>query len=313
MPAASLPLRPFRVLPRFLEKVWGSEDLSPWFPGVTGKTGEAWFTDSSNLTSLKGSDGKVLTVGNLVKQHGQALLGSVAPGEMLPLLVKFLFPTEKLSVQVHPGDAWAAAQENSLGKTEMWHVLRAEPGATVAAGFTRDVSRKEVKQAAEDGSIEALLRWWPVQAGDTIYIPAGTVHAIGPGLVLCEIQQASDVTYRLYDYGRPRDLHLEQSLAVATLGPHPGLLRPHWLGQGRTLLAQGNYFRTEQVTLEAGGSLPLRPNSRKFGIWIVLEGAGTCGDLTVTPGDVWVVPAVGEGTALLANQRLSLLHSCPSG
>ncbi len=302
---------PFQVLPRFLDKVWGAEDLSPWFAVAGGKIGEAWFTDASNPTSLRDTDGKPLTLGEVVEIYRHDLLGwAVKPG-VFPLLVKFLFPTEKLSVQVHPGDEYAREHENSLGKTEMWHVLRSETGATVAAGFKRRFSRAEVEKSAVDGSIEAMLRWWPVQAGDSIYIPAGTVHAIGPGLVLCEIQQSSDVTYRLFDYGRPRALHLAQSLAVADLDTHPGPSRPQWLGQGRTLLAQGPYFRTERLTLAAGSALALRPDSRRFSVLIALEGTGTLNALPVTGGDVFVLPATGLPCTLSASGTLTLLHTFP--
>ena len=136
-------------------------------------------------------------------------------GEQFPLLVKFIFTSERLSIQVHPNDEFAALHENSRGKTEMWHILHADDGATIALGFTRPLSAEELRSAITDGSVEDLLNWVPVQAGDTLFAPAGTIHAIGHGIVLCEIQQNSDVTYRLYDYGRPRELHLERGLKVS--------------------------------------------------------------------------------------------------
>jgi mannose-6-phosphate isomerase len=157
-----------------LEKVWGSTQLEPWFPNSEKKIGEVWLE-----------------------------------GENLPLLVKFLFTTEALSVQVHPE-----------GKTEMWHVLAAEPGAKVAAGFHAPISEERLRSASLSGEIEDLLEWHDARPGDTFFLPAGVVHAIGPGLTLCEVQQYSDVTYRLYDYGRPRELHLDQGVAVSRRGPH---------------------------------------------------------------------------------------------
>lgn len=166
----------------FVERVWGSEDLGPYFENQTGKKiGEVWLTADPPL----------------------------------PLLFKFIFTTAKLSVQVHPS--------GDTGKTEMWHVLATKPGASVAAGFIRDVTTEEARTAALDGSIEGLLREIPVQPGDSIFIPAGTVHAIGAPMTVFEVQQNSDITYRLYDYGRPRELHLDQGLAVSHLRPHPGL------------------------------------------------------------------------------------------
>lgn len=163
-----------RLTPRFLEKIWGSTQLEPWFPNSEKKIGEVWLE-----------------------------------GENLPLLVKFLFTTESLSVQVHPE-----------GKTEMWHVLAAEPGARVAAGFREPISEERLRSSSLSGEIEELLEWHDARPGDTFFLPAGVVHAIGPGLALCEVQQYSDVTYRLYDYGRPRELHLDQGIAVSRLGPH---------------------------------------------------------------------------------------------
>ncbi len=308
----SLPtLTPFLLAPRFLDKVWGSQTLSPWFPDSPTKTGEAWFTDARNETSLRDEAGNPLSLGDAVLRYGPQLLGSGVDPSLCPLLVKFLFTSEKLSVQVHPNDAFAGQHEQSLGKTEMWHVLRAEPDASVAAGFNRAYSREEVERAALDGSIEQMLRWWPVKPGDTIFIPAGTVHAIGPGLALCEIQQTSDVTYRLYDYGRPRELHIEKSLAVADLGPHVGINRPQSLGQGRTLLASSAYFRTEKLQLPEGTALPLRPNSRRFEILIVIEGNGSLGDLSLEPGQVLILPATGPSVSLTAQTSLSLLHTFP--
>src|SRR5262249_46670605 len=134
----------------------------------------------------------------------------------LPILVKFLFTTENLSVQVHPSG------ECGVGKTEMWHILRAAEGASIALGFRDTVTPAWARAAAESGEILEMLRWYPVRAGETYFTPAGTVHAIGAGIALCEIQQHSDITYRLYDYGRPRELHLEEGLAVSDFGTHPG-------------------------------------------------------------------------------------------
>ncbi len=155
--------------------MWGATDLVPWYPASDKKIGEVWFEAD------------------------------------LPLLVKFVFTSERLSVQVHPNDDFAAAHENSRGKTEMWYVMRADPGARIAIGFRESISRERLREAAVSGEIEQLLNWLEVQAGDAFFIPAGTVHAIGGGLALCEIQQHSDVTYRLYDYGRPRELHLDKA------------------------------------------------------------------------------------------------------
>ncbi|MGQ3230181.1 MAG: class I mannose-6-phosphate isomerase [Blastomonas fulva] len=142
-------------------------------------------------------------------------------------MVKYIFTSEKLSIQVHPGDSYARTIGLSGGKEECWLVLDAEPGATLGIGLVRDLSGDELRAAALDGSIEQLLAWHPVARGDFFYIPAGTIHAIGAGLSLIEIQQNADVTFRLYDYGRPRELHLDHSIAVANAAPYRHTLARH--------------------------------------------------------------------------------------
>lgn len=176
------------LAPKFVERVWGSASLAPWFPSLPPSPGglpygEVWFEGES-------------------------------------LLIKFLFPSQKLSVQVHPPDKYARAHENSCGKTEMWHIMRAEPGATIALGFREPATPEAARAAALDGSIMDLLEWREVKPGDTYMIPAGTVHAMGEGLVVAEVQQVSDVTYRLYDYGRGRPLHIDKGFDVAELKPY---------------------------------------------------------------------------------------------
>jgi mannose-6-phosphate isomerase len=259
-------VKPRRLDGRALEKVWGTPETEPWYPRGAGKTGEVWF---------------------------------VAPEEPR-LLVKFLFTSEKLSVQVHPGDS-----ASGPGKTEMWHVLRAAPDACVALGFARPLDRAEARVAALSGEIERLLRWVPAHPGDTFFVPAGTVHAIGAGLALCEIQQYSDVTYRLYDYGRPRELHLDAALAVADLGCHSGAIPSADLGDGRRLLAECPYFRTESVTVRGeldwvavGGAELL----------VCLEGGGQFGEEAFGPGQVWVIPAQGDTFVIRSSGGARLLR-----
>ena len=254
-----------------LEKVWGTPETEPWYPRGEGKTGEVWFS---------------------------------APEEPR-LLVKFLFTSEKLSVQVHPSDSAGVP-----GKTEMWHVLRASPDARLALGFERPLDRGEARAAALSGEIERLLRWYPAQPGDTFFVPAGTVHAIGEGLALCEIQQYSDVTYRLYDYGRPRELHLDAALAVADLGCHPGASTPVELGDGRKLLVECPYFRTESISvdgaLDDGLTWQAAPHAE---LLICLEGDGQFGDAAFAPGEVWVVPAHADTFGIRPRNGARLLRT----
>jgi mannose-6-phosphate isomerase len=171
---------------RYVEKPWGRTELPPIFDPPGGeRIGEIWFEDGADL----------------------------------PLLAKYIFTSERLSIQVHPNDRQARERKLKSGKSECWMILEAERGATLGLGLTRAVSKEELRAAALDGSIEELMDWRPVQAGDFVFVPAGTIHAIGAGISLLEFQQNSDVTYRLYDYGRPRELHLDDGVAVASAEP----------------------------------------------------------------------------------------------
>lgn len=177
---------------RYVEKPWGRVNLPPMFDPPAGeRIGEIWFVGGGDL----------------------------------PLLAKYLFTSERLSIQVHPNDQQARARGLPRGKSECWYILNAEPNSVLGLGLTREVSKEELRAAALDGSIEQLMDWRPVQAGDFVFVPPGTVHAIGGGISLLEFQQNADVTYRLYDYGRQRELHLDDGLAVATRGPFKGTIR----------------------------------------------------------------------------------------
>jgi mannose-6-phosphate isomerase len=178
------------------------------------------------------------------------------------LLVKYLFTSQRLSIQVHPDDRAARAIGLPRGKDEAWLVLEAEPGAVIGLGPRRRVTAGELREAAAGGGIEALIDWRPVRAGDFIYSPAGTIHAIGAGLSLVELQQHCDLTYRLYDYGRPRELHLDEALAAAVLEPWQPLYTPRTIAPGRQLLATGGCFTVERWRSETAlrfdaGSLEL--------------------------------------------------------
>ena len=238
---------PIRLSVRLVERVWGRTDLSPWFPEAAKPIGEAWFIGPTDL----------------------------------PLLVKLIFTSERLSVQVHPDDG----EDGPSGKTEMWHILDAEPGATIALGFREPITRERLEESARTGEIEQLLNWMPVKAGETYFTPAHTVHAIGGGIVLCEIQQNSDITYRLWDYGRPRELHLEKAIPVCDLGVHPGATPP-------TQAVVSKYFITQRV--EVGAGAQSTPEARRCHLWICLEGEATIGTETVHAGEVWLLPEEGS-------------------
>lgn len=197
---------------RMVEKVWGRDALPSPFAAPDGqRIGEIWFEP---------------------------------PPELDDLLVKFLFTSDKLSVQVHPSDAQALAGEQ--GKEECWLIIAAEPEACIAIGLREAASEEQLRRAALDGSIEHLLEWHAVEAGDFFYLPAGTIHAIGPGLSLVEVQQNSDTTFRLYDYGRPRELHLDRALDVARRAPYPADLRQRTAGRSQCLV-DGPHFRLDRI------------------------------------------------------------------
>lgn len=194
---------------RYIEKPWGRTLLPAMFDAPEDRrVGEVWFTNGADL----------------------------------PLLAKYIFTSERLSIQVHPDDGQARARGLSQGKTECWYILEAEADATLGLGFKRAVADDELRQSALNGSIEGLMDWRPVRAGDFFFVPAGTVHAIGAGISLLEFQQNSDVTYRLYDYGRPRELHLDDGVAVARPEPYPEELAKHIGADEERMLIDGPHF-----------------------------------------------------------------------
>jgi mannose-6-phosphate isomerase len=197
-----------------------------------------------------------------------------------------------LSVQVHPDDAYAGPNESCRGKTEMWHILRADPGAQIAIGLREPITPARLREVAITGEIEGLLNWTGVRPGDTIFIPPGTIHAIGPGLAICEIQQFSDVTYRLYDYGRPRELHLDKACAVSRLEPY----RPP-VDVPDGFLAHCPYFAAKELTFERESAY--RPRAAEFELLIVLEGEGSIAGRPYRCGEVWHLPA-GAGPFTIA-------------
>ncbi|MGD0500308.1 MAG: class I mannose-6-phosphate isomerase [Bryobacteraceae bacterium] len=261
--------KPILLTPSLRERVWGRTRLAPWFPDSEKPIGEAWYLADRDL----------------------------------PLLVKLIFTSDRLSVQVHPDDGEAGPR----GKTEMWRILEADPGAVIALGFREPIIRERLWEATRTGEIEALLNWFPVRAGETYFTPAHTVHAIGAGIVLCEIQQNSDVTYRLWDYGRPRDIHVEQAVPICDLGVHPGAARPKPLGPGREELVRSSRFVTESVRLAAGERIV--PQPERCQLWIALAGRGAIGAEPFQPGEVWLLPETGEQTEICAASDAEFLRT----
>jgi len=291
---------PFRLTPYFSERIWGKQDLRPWYESTGTKelVGEAWLTGPDCVIETGEFAGRSLA--SVVKELGEAVIGPGGDGEF-PLLVKILFPNEKLSVQVHPDDAHAQAMGQPRGKTECWYVLEAEPGATVALGLKPGVGEAELRASVADNTMEELLNHVPVAEGDMVFVDAGTVHAIEPGVVLLETQQTSDVTFRLYDYGRPRPLHLEQGIGVMKTQTKAGKVAPR-LMDGFTRLIEQQYFSVDRFDL-AGGSLTVPMDGA--GCLVGLKGSGTVAGVELKAGQAVVVPVGSGGVVVEAEAKFS--------
>jgi mannose-6-phosphate isomerase len=240
---------------RALPKPWGVFDLRPFAdtnPSL-GRIGELWYERSTQAA------------------------------EESALLLKLIFTSEPLSIQVHPDDAYAHSTGLPRGKTEAWYVIRAEPDAKIALGLKRRLTPQQLREAISDGSIADLVVWHPVSAGDTIFVPAGTIHAIGAGLVLAEIQQRSDVTYRLFDYGRHRALHVDDAIAVASIDPSPARVMPARLSTARTVLVSSAYFVFEKFELAPGSRWSLNVEQETW--LLVIAGAMSVGPFDLKSGD----------------------------
>jgi len=234
-----------KLSPRYVEKPWGRTTLSQNFVNDSDRRiGEVWFENRD--------------------------------GQDLPLLVKYIFTSERLSIQVHPDNHQAIAKGLPRGKEEIWYILDCEPGASLGIGLTHALTQEQFRHAAENGSLEHYIDWKPVKPGDCYFIPAGTVHAIGAGITLAEIQQNVDVTYRLYDYGRPRELHLDDGIAVSHLVPYGRDVMEAPLGSSLRLISE----------TEAPFSLDLVHWSDDQAI-----------NLPQTGGAIWFTPLTGSGTA----------------
>ncbi len=261
-------LAPFRIEPEFVTRVWGSRDLRPWYDRVveTGDPGSPatgpgrWGGDPIGEVWLTGDDCRVATgpqtgktLAKLFADFPVEMLGKSASRSDSPLLIKMIFAKDKLSVQVHPDDRLAQKYGQPQGKTECWYVVAAEPGAQVACGLKPGVTLEKIKEGIHNGTLEESLKMLDVAAGEMIFVDAGTVHAIWPGSVLLETQQNCDLTYRMYDYGRPRELHIEKSLEATRLVTRAGKVAPV-AEDDRTILVDAEHFRVERVPVNGSRS-----------------------------------------------------------
>jgi len=298
-------LYPLRMLPAFDPRPWGTTDLSPIYPDhkFEEKIGEAWLTGDHCKVANGPLAGRTLS--DLSETCGRLLVGEAARDDKrFPLLLKFLFPHEKLSVHVHPDDAHAQRTGQPWGKTECWYVASAKPGAQIALGLKPGVSSSCLRPAIEENRAEALLNWINVYPGEMIYVAGGTVHTLGPGSIIVETQQQSDTTYRLYDYGRPRELHLKEGLAAVKEKVASGkVVRPAPSPIGRTKntiapMIRAPYFVVDQYDLKEPQSFGTSDDSGKGSVQILVavEGCGVVQapgmePVTLAKGDAAVIPA----------------------
>jgi mannose-6-phosphate isomerase len=294
-----------------MPRIWGARDLSPLFPERSQEErpiGEAWLTGDECAFAMGEFAGR--TLGEVWPSLPEEWTGTGLRGlPRIPLLVKFIFPEEKLSVQVHPDDAYAEQHESAaggVGKTEMWYVVSAREGATVRVGLNPNVTRESFQRAIVDGTVENCLGSVAVHPGEAVFVPAGTAHTICPGVVLCEIQQQSDITYRVFDYnrvgpdGKLRALHIRQALDVIQFGEPAaasgGLCHPVRITRGgvtETLYAACRHFATERW--EFRGRIAAVTSPEHFDLLVFLEGKGRIefadGGESFTPAEVWLLPA----------------------
>jgi mannose-6-phosphate isomerase len=320
-------LYPLLMLPAFDPRPWGTYDLSPVYPNrqFAEKIGEAWLTGDNCKVANGPLTGQ--TLAQLSSQYQRQLVGdSARDAGRFPLLLKFLFPHEKLSVQVHPDDEQARRVDQPWGKTECWYVAHAKPGSQIALGLKTGVTVAELENAIQQKRAEDLLNWLNVYTGDMIYVAGGTVHTLGPGSVIIETQQQSDTTYRLYDYGRPRELHLKEGLAAVKPKVASGkVLRPapqqisHSNNRQASLVA-APYFVVDMFEIKDTAQLSTRDDSGKSSthILVVVEGcgiveAGNSEPITITKGDAVVVPASVENFTVRPQWTLEFLRAYVPG
>ena len=299
---------PARIEPIFSPRIWGARSLAPLYPekiNLKEPRGEAWLTGVDCRVANGPFAGK--TLGEAWREMPAEWRGTcLASTTHFPLLVKFIFPNDKLSIQVHPDDAYASVHEQAAGgrgKTEMWHAVSAESGARVLVGLKPGVDKEKFLRSLAAHTLENLFQAHEVEAGDTFFVPAGTPHTIGPGMILCEVQEYSDLTYRVYDYGRvdargkPRELHIDKALEVMNFGrPKGGKISALPIparGLKKYLLAACEYFATERW--EFSDPVELDMDVQRFSLMVILSGSGRIESQNdaqnYSRGETWFTPA----------------------
>ncbi len=311
-----------------MPRIWGARSLAPIYPEKTNlpePIGEAWLTGLLSEIDTGPLKGALKDAWHKMPAdwRGSELTSPIDFYDF-PLLVKFIFPTDQLSIQVHPGDAYARQHEspNAWGKTEMWHAVSADPGATLLLGLVPEVDRNSFLNSLENHSLEKLFQHWPVFPADTFYVPAGTPHTIGAGMIICEVQQNCDLTYRLYDFdrvdaaGNRRELHIDKGLAVIDFaGGKGGKVLPVELSSTeevkKSLLVACHYFAAERWDLSAPHHT--KSDASRFELFVILVGAGDiqwrAGSQPYKQGECWLIPASLGQFSLIPGEHTSLLRA----
>jgi mannose-6-phosphate isomerase len=316
---------PIRIEPIFSPRLWGSRSLAPLYPeksNLAEPLGEAWLT---------GFDCKIAS-GPFAGKSLRETWSAMPPGwrgtrlascKEFPILVKFIFPQDKLSIQVHPDDAYAAAHEQAAGgrgKTEMWYAVSSEPGASLLSGLKPGTDKEKFLSALKENRLEDIFQSHLVSPGDTFFVAAGTPHTIGPHMILCEIQEYSDLTYRVYDYGRvdghgkPRELHIEKALEVIKYDAAPAKVTPLPLPGEHThkiLLAACSYFAAERWEFRV--MVQVQSVNENFELWVILDGSGQIhwqgAPLAYQRGQCWFIPASLGKFSLQPEQSTSVIRT----
>jgi mannose-6-phosphate isomerase len=309
-------------------RIWGAHSLAPLYPDKTNlpePIGEAWLSGPECNIESGALAGPVNQAWQKMPPEWRGTdFTSQRTSPQFPLLVKFLFPTDQLSIQVHPDDAYARQNEppGSTGKTEMWHAVSANPGATLLLGLVSKVDREKFQFAIRHGGLENFFERLPVSTGDTFYVPPGTPHTIGAGMILCEVQQNSDLTYRLYDFhrvdshGNPRELHIEKGLAVIDFGHRNGgkvapVALPSANGAKKSLLLACPYFATERWDFSSQHHA--NSDLAHFELVVILGGRGNIqfsgGSCSYGQGECWFIPANLGEFSVLPESSTSILRA----
>ena len=291
----------YKLYPVCKNYIWGGSRLLSDYGKQSEQTpvAESWELSCHQDGPTRLADGRTLC------QLDRALWGENCRAFAdFPMLIKLIDAAQNLSVQVHPDDAYALANEQSYGKTEMWYIVDAQEGAGIYLGFARDVSEQEVRQAIAAGTLCELMNFFPVKKGESYFIPAGTIHAIGAGCLICEVQQNSNLTYRVFDYnrrdknGNPRELHVEKALRVLDYKKYKKLA-PSTAFSGEEVLASCPYFHATRLCV--CGSQSLHVDAQSFKSLTCVQGNGRVGEHTVRAGDSFFLPA-GCGEILLQGE-----------